>query len=246
MRLVAKYLPCRYCSTSLSEFLRSDMGNLGELSSVVVEKDVVQKWMWKLHNLVNAKLRREGLITIRRNPQLDLVINHYHIELEKSCSQLEMPGWDFLFSIIFSQAAIGVITRENRDEKRDELTKLFDLLSDLLPQNCEYVKAMKRFLIENPINDVIGKTGGRKLVKWIYNMYNEIHCEMLHRDQPSLSAVCKKFEQYRVNTCTSFATKGNITAKSGTCRTKMVVGGNNTQLFSSPYTIKKGCIRKNV
>jgi hypothetical protein len=102
MKLVAKYLPCRYCSTSLSEFLRSDMGNLGELSSVVVEKDVVQKWMWKLHNLVNAKLRREGLITIRRNPQLDLVINHYHIELEKSCSQLEMPGWDFLFSIIFS------------------------------------------------------------------------------------------------------------------------------------------------
>jgi hypothetical protein len=112
MNVVARLLPCRYCSTSLQEFLRSDMSNLTELD-LENRGDDVQKWMWKLHNLVNAKLRKQGLITTRRNPQLDVVIDHYHTELEKSCSQLEMPGWDFLFSVIFSQAPAGVITREN-------------------------------------------------------------------------------------------------------------------------------------
>ncbi len=118
---------------------------------------------------------------------------------------------------------------------------------------------LRKFLVRNPVSDVIIVTNktNKKIVKWMYNMYNEIHCELLHRDSPSLSSVCKKFEQYRVNSCTTIVdNKSSKTHKKSitisptvaTCRinsSSTTKGGANQILtpHSSPYTIKNGCKR---
>jgi hypothetical protein len=58
----------------------------------------LSKWLWRIHNKVNDKLRGQGLATAE-NPPFDTVKKIYEERISAGCIHAEFEGWDFLFSI---------------------------------------------------------------------------------------------------------------------------------------------------
>jgi len=66
--------------------------------SVLESKDALCRWLWRIHNQVNAKLRSQR-IPLEPDPPFEKVRTFYNDLLSAGCSKTEFPGWDFLFSI---------------------------------------------------------------------------------------------------------------------------------------------------
>lgn len=81
-------LPCKFCRASLSEYYEQHP---------IPSKDY-DKWLYKIHNCVNKKLRDQGL-NVAPDPPLNEVLTHYSSLLEQGCTRTYFPGWDFLFCI---------------------------------------------------------------------------------------------------------------------------------------------------
>jgi len=86
-------LPCKFCRTSLSEYMEKE-----PLEPALESRDDLARWLWKIHNMVNAKLRNQKLNTYE-DPPFESVENFYTDILARGCSRTEFPGWDFLFSV---------------------------------------------------------------------------------------------------------------------------------------------------
>ena len=86
-------LPCKFCRASLSEYMEKH-----PLEPALESKVTLTKWLWVIHNEVNAKLRSQKLVVEPDPPFLE-VQTFYEDLLSIGCSKTEFPGWDFLFSI---------------------------------------------------------------------------------------------------------------------------------------------------
>jgi hypothetical protein len=86
-------LPCKYCRTSLAEYMDRHL-----LESALESRETLTKWLWKIHNEVNSKLRNQK-IPVEPDPPFQDVLKFYQDILATGCSKTEFPGWDFLFSI---------------------------------------------------------------------------------------------------------------------------------------------------
>jgi hypothetical protein len=65
---------------------------------VVGSAAALTKWLWRIHNKVNEKLRSQGLPT-EDDPPFDDVKEIYEERLTAGCSRVSFEGWEFLFSI---------------------------------------------------------------------------------------------------------------------------------------------------
>ncbi len=83
-------LPCKFCRTSLTSYY--------EQHPIPRRREDFPEWLYKIHNLVNQKLRDQGQ-TLPPNPPFQQVKEHYDTMLHQGCTKTEFPGWDFLFSI---------------------------------------------------------------------------------------------------------------------------------------------------
>lgn len=89
--LIPFVLPCKFCRASLTEYMEADPI---ELKS----KATLTKWLWRIHNKVNDKLRNQGLLN-EPNPSFNTVNKIYEERVSQGCMRVEFEGWDFLFSI---------------------------------------------------------------------------------------------------------------------------------------------------
>ena len=83
-------LPCKYCRKSLSEYMMAD--------PVECNKKGLAKWLWRIHNDVNDKLRAQKINT-EPNPSFATVEEIYVERLAAGCSRTNFEGWEFLFSV---------------------------------------------------------------------------------------------------------------------------------------------------
>ena len=83
-------LPCKFCRASLSTYY--------DQRSIPSKQEDFAEWLYKIHNLVNQKLRDQGQ-SVAPDPPFTAVQEQYTSLLAQGCSQTEFPGWDFLFSI---------------------------------------------------------------------------------------------------------------------------------------------------
>jgi hypothetical protein len=83
--LIPFILPCKFCRASLTEYMEEDPVD-------VSSQDALARWLWRIHNKVNDKLRGQGLLKTK-NPSFDTVREMY------SEPPQTFEGWDFLFSI---------------------------------------------------------------------------------------------------------------------------------------------------
>lgn len=87
--LIPYILPCKFCRASLSIYY--------EKHSIPHDNRQMRTWLYKIHNLVNAKLREQGQIIT--DPPYESVKKHYSDLLNADCTGTEFPGWEFLFCI---------------------------------------------------------------------------------------------------------------------------------------------------
>lgn len=85
-------LPCKYCRYSLSEYITKDPVDCA------IRENRLEKWLWRIHNQVNAKLRRQKLSTAPDAP-FEKVEQIYKNRLAAGCSRTSFDGWEFLFSV---------------------------------------------------------------------------------------------------------------------------------------------------
>lgn len=86
-------LPCKFCRAHLTEHMMKE-----PLEGALISKEALTKWLYDIHNLVNAKLRSQG-IPAQDNPTFSSVKTFYEENLSYGCTQTFFPGWEFLFSI---------------------------------------------------------------------------------------------------------------------------------------------------
>ena len=90
--VIAFLLPCKYCRKSYSEYILNDPID-------VSSKEHFTKWLWRIHNKVNEKLRNQGLCN-HEDPKFSDVKKYYEEKISRGCSKVIFEGWEFLFSIV--------------------------------------------------------------------------------------------------------------------------------------------------
>jgi hypothetical protein len=83
-------LPCKYCRASLSEYYEKEPLTFRNPSEL-------QHWLYRIHNLVNGKLRKQGFLTNRNPTYTDVERMYSGVTCDRS-----FPAWDFLYSIAYN------------------------------------------------------------------------------------------------------------------------------------------------
>ena len=100
-------LPCKFCRASLSEYMEKH-----SLQDALKSRDSLTRWLWRIHNEVNKKLRSQQL-AVEPDPPFEKVKEFYEDLLSRGCSRIDFQGWDFLFSVAelhpFSKSSRGSI-----------------------------------------------------------------------------------------------------------------------------------------
>ena len=91
--LLPYVLPCKFCRSSLTEYYEKE-----DIEPALESKEKLEKWLYKIHNLVNGKLRKQGLLD-DPNPSFESVKKVYEERVAQGCMKTTFEGWDFLFSI---------------------------------------------------------------------------------------------------------------------------------------------------
>jgi len=179
-------LPCIYCRRSFKQYL----GEL-PLEPYLKNKKMLTEWLYIMHNKVNGKLRKQGL---NNNPDPKLVeictrYKQYVRDINKS-NCIGMPGWDFIYSIIFN---FPIHKNDIEIERYYQHIVFFKYLAKVLP-----FKSVKNNYI-NYINEtnfdkiLIGRT---QFKKWFYKFEKSIKklidCKCL-----KFSDRCDSVEIYR-------------------------------------------------
>lgn len=86
-------LPCKYCRTSFHDYLRLQPLTL----AIINDRAAFSRWMYQIHNRVNAKLRGQGLLTAA-DPTWPTVRDRYTAMHDGLCTK-PMMGWKFLCAI---------------------------------------------------------------------------------------------------------------------------------------------------
>lgn len=174
-------LPCKYCRKSLTSYYRS----------LPVEEHLesgraLSKWIYHIHNKVNGKLRRQGLLKTE-NPSLEEVDKMYKEIVDMRCA---LPGWDFIYCVAF-----------NYPEKAEDVTMdltnyyltFFKYLGYVIP--CKkYRSIYKKVYHNNPLEDSL--TDRQSLTKWLHRINCNINQAFTEKNR-SYKNIMESFESFR-------------------------------------------------
>ena len=113
-------LPCIYCRQSLAQYYQECPIQLSDLDN----STALHYWLYRIHNLVNAKLRDQGLLDVA-DPTFSEVVAKFKGSESYTCLQ----GWDFLYSIAMNYPAQSNIITEH---KRQIYRIFFDTFLNLI------------------------------------------------------------------------------------------------------------------
>lgn len=216
-------LPCKYCRQNLAEHIAQD--------PVPSDSAAFPRWLWKIHNAVNAKLREQHIPVTDSDPPFERVEAAYKDRIATGCSRTTFEGWEFLFSIADShpfsraaqtsspikghppieslvKAAPAELNRWNllpAEERMLFYARFWELLPRVFPFP-EWTRAWKE---ASEGAEIHCRTGCLKGV-WAIRRVMEEELELLNRT--SYSNLCKELQTYRSG-CSS-------AARGKTCRRK--------------------------
>lgn len=175
-------LPCIYCRRSYKKFIETyPVQNQS--------KRELTKWIYKIHNCVNEKLRHQGYLS-EENPSLKKVDEFYKEYIkEKNC----LIGIDFIYCILFNY------NLEISNVRKEAYLRFFHCLQYILP-NETIRKIYQDYLEKNPFEDCLEKVDEKQslepIKKWIYQLE-----KCTTKKCCSYKSRCKKIEKHRVNKC---------------------------------------------
>ena len=214
-------LPCKFCRTSLSEYYAAD--------PIPRVSNAFPKWLWRIHNMVNAKLRQQNLSCAAIDPPFSAVKEFYESRLAIGCTRTTFEGWEFLFSVAENHplsianrhstpipsapTAVGhlSITEKNRwnlltpEERLPIYVSFWLALADVLPFSEWKINNWKGVATAAAEN----RTATVKAL-WTTRCALENELELLNRT--TYSMVCKELKSFKSG-CT-------ISTRGKTCRVK--------------------------
>jgi hypothetical protein len=183
------------------------------LEDALESRDSLSRWLWKIHNEVNSKLRNQGLPT-KPDAAFDDVQKFYKNILSSGCSRTDFPGWDFLFSIAdlhpYSKAArsskpmpgappchtIETLEEKNRwnclkpEERLPLYMTFWRTLGLVLP-----FKEWRESWVKNGIPNTLST---RDLtVKWLWKVRCTMESDLELLNRCKFSHLCKNLETFR-------------------------------------------------
>ena len=216
-------LPCKYCRKSLSEYMAKD--------PVECNRKNLPKWLWRIHNDVNAKLRTQR-VHIEPDPSFPIVETIYVERLAAGCSRTQFEGWEFLFSIAeahpYSRAGRSTVpipghpaiedikeplelNRWNLMKSDDRIiyyNRFWELLPSVLPfqeWSDSWVEAVKSS------GPPICRTD---CLRYLWNIRRHMESKLELLDRTSYDSLCKELRDNRSGCSTS--------TRSRTCRRKRI------------------------
>jgi len=204
-------LPCIYCRNSYTQYIRE----LPLTDKYLKDNKTLSLWIYKIHNKVNNKLRKQGLLN-EDDPKFSEIFERYtefNRKIEESNCKCSFPGWDFMHCVVFNfplkECGIEVIRQTN-------YIIFFSLLSEVIPFQ-PLKKLINDYICKNDLYSAI--TGRIALKKWLYGMeksvLNELNVECLtYRER------CERIENNRAG-C------GSKKDKKPTCRKSRKSNKNN-------------------
>jgi hypothetical protein len=217
-------LPCKFCRYSLSEYMQ-DLPLADALADPAPY--ALAKWLWKIHNKVNEKLRKQNL-NVAPDPTFAAVKALYLERLSLGCTKTKFEGWEFLFSVVenhpFSRHTAasspmqGAPERMPTDklernkwnmmepeERLEEVVKFWDALPDVLPFP-EWRK------IWNSSAGTAAWSTRSESLKTLWGIRCRMETELKLLNKTTFSYLCKELRTYRSGCSKSVRAK--------TCRKK--------------------------
>ena len=199
-------LPCKFCRTSLQEYMEAD-----PLLPALESKETLCRWLWRIHNKVNAKLRSQAQPV---DPPFEKVKNFYE-NLLAGCAKTEFPGWDFLFSIAdlhplssiarksvpmpgFTEATLAecrTIAEKNKwncmtpEERMVPYGKFWNSIGAVLP-----FKEWRAVWVQ-PKNADLKKS--KKTISWLWSQRCALENELNLINRCKFSSLCKTLRVHR-------------------------------------------------
>lgn len=183
--LLGDLLPCKYCRISIKKFYKEI-----PIDEYLDNKNKLIEFVYLIHNKVNDKLKKQGLL-LYDNPQLsDVKIYYNKINKQKIvCNNRDLQGWDFIYSIIINNSSII-----NINSKRKELLYL---LSKIYP--CHKIRKIINKTLNNNKTLFFDKDYMMKLIFIIeckFNGNDKITMDELSR---KYNLTCHKYNSFKVN-----------------------------------------------
>lgn len=226
MQLLEYVLPCKYCRASFHDYIRLQPLTI----ETVMDTAAFGRWMYDVHNRVNAKLRGQGLLTTANPTWADVRTRYEHMHAGL-CKGTPLLGWDFMTSVAYSTPAANYkpvpmpdtpdthptdpATRNRynlltRAERIRYLRRWWALIPSILPcaaWRSAWAAAMQKAGAP-PLQQ-----GKNAMMRWMWRVEEAVcvglHCPTPHRSLPALRAEVGAFES------------GCAVSRSGkTCRTR--------------------------
>ena len=186
MNSLQHVLPCIYCRRSLNEYTRKL-----PVDDYLDNKSSLKLWMYKIHNMVNDKLRKQGL-NDKKDPRFKEVDNYYsnYVKEINSANCINMPGWNFIYSIIFNYPVNKI---DIETVRYVNYILFFTYLGKVLPFNKvkdEYIKKIQ--LID--FGSILSKRTNFK--KWFFKFEKHIK-SIIDGNCMKYTDRCELIETYR-------------------------------------------------
>lgn len=221
MVLVADILPCKYCRASFTKYAASL-----DITPFLESNYLIQQWLFKMHNKVNGKLRRQGFCHIS-NPELDDVIAKYNKiatnHIDNLAEQLHVEtlipailhyfyilGNDFIGSIIYNYQGYYANCHTNDEKTRIISTyhRFFNMIPILIAQftaagNPQCSAGLKHYKIPNfKIRTILQQSEPySRLKNWFWQCLEMV--PETQRQFKSFDAMDSHFQPHIVATCNS-------------------------------------------
>jgi hypothetical protein len=215
--VIAFLLPCKFCRKSYSEYIINDPID-------VSSKESFTKWLWRIHNKVNEKLRSQKICNYNDPPFL-IVKKLYEEKLSRGCSRVHFEGWEFLFSIVeahptskLSLSSKPFSNPDNIDINTPHLRNIYNTMepSERLTyykQFWELVPKVLPFLEWRNLWDDKGSWDTRtESLKNLYKIRCNLENALELQNKTKFSNLCKELRTYKSG-C-------NKSKRSKTCRKK--------------------------
>jgi hypothetical protein len=218
-------LPCKYCRASLTDYMKAD-----PLEPALQSKTDLTRWLWRIHNDVNKKLRDQRL-AVEPDPPFEKVAEFYESILASGCSRTDFPGWDFLFSIAelhpFSKSAKGSVpipgidcdtlkTKEEKNRwnclKADERMPFYRKFWKALGQSLPFPEWRKSWMKHSKHSEKSTLENRPATIKWLWRIRCRMEKDLNLLNKCKYSSLCITLKKHRSGCSKS--------VKAKTCRKK--------------------------
>lgn len=175
MNSINYILPCKYCRLSFTKYSQSL-----PINDYLDSKDKMIEWLYKIHNKVNKKLRKQGFCKYD-NPELSFVKNKYkkniehiytlcknktyksyndndndtHTSSEDSITYICNLGRDFLGSIIFNYQ--GYFSNCHTGDEKVKIVSVYNIFfNSIIPLISSYIEKIckERHINKKRLNNI--------------------------------------------------------------------------------------------